>query len=119
MKSQYFFNSSILMALILFAFVQTSYSQTKDNTQTENDTTITIRVAGITCGNDLPIICKRVNKEKGVADCIASSEAGATTKFNVTYNPELISYQQIVDAVQDAPSCNYPNEKPYRVKKKK
>lgn len=119
MKSHHIFKISALVLFIMFAFAQTISSQTIYHKQSQKDTTISIRVAGITCGSDLPIICERVKKEKGVADCKASSKAATTTKFDVTYNPKLLSYQQIVDAVQDAPSCDYPNEKPYRVKKKK
>lgn len=119
MKSNYFSNVSVLVLFMMFAFVQTGNSQTTDNKTSGKDTTITIRVAGITCDGDLPIICKRVKKEKGVVDCKAVTKAAVTTKFDVTYNPKLISYQQIVDAVQDAQSCDFPNEKPYRVKKTK
>ena len=119
MKPHHFFYVSILVSFILVAFVQTGNSQTKDNKQIKKDTTVTIQVSGITCEGDLPIICERVKKEKGVADCKAVSKAAVTSKFDVTYNTKLITYQQIVSAVQDAPSCDFPNEKPYRVKKKK
>ena len=119
MKSHHFFKISALALSTMLAFVQTGNSQTKDNKQIEKDTTVTIQVAGITCAGDLPIICERVKKEKGVAGCKADTKAAATSKFDVTYNPALITYQQIIDAVQDAPSCDFPNEKPYRVKKKK
>ena len=103
----------------MVAFAQTSNSQTKDIKSIEKDTTITIQVTGVTCTGDLPIICERVKKEKGVSKCKDVSKAASTTKFDVTYNPALITYQQIVDAVQDVPGCDFPNEKPYRVKKKK
>ena len=85
----------------------------------QKDTTVTFSVSGIICGMDLPIICKRVMQEKGVKDCKAVSKASATSKFEVTYNPSEITYQKVVDAIQDAPSCDYPNEKPYKVKKSK
>ena len=118
MKSYHFFNAAALVLFIVVAFVQTGISQTRDNKQSIKDTTVTIQVTGITCGGDLPIISERVKKEKGVADCKAVTKAAATSKFDVTYNPALITYQQIVNAVQDAPSCDFPKEKPYRVKKK-
>lgn len=119
MKSNYFSYVFVLVLLMMLAFAQTGNSQTKENKQTGKDTTITIQVSGITCEGDLPIICERVKKEKGIADCKAVTKAAATSKFDVTYNPKLITYQQVVDAVQDAPSCDFPKEKPYRVKKKK
>ena len=99
-----------------FAFINRSAAQT---TTVSKDTTIIFEVSGITCGGDLSIICKRVQAEKGITEIKAISKAAATTKFQVTYNPALLTYQQVVAAVQDAPSCDFPNEKPYKVKKRK
>ncbi len=99
-----------------FAFINRSAAQ---STIVSKDTTVTFEVSGITCGGDLPVICKRVQPEKGITSIKAVSKAAATTKFQVIYNPALINYQQVVAAVQDAPSCDFPNEKPYKVKKRK
>ena len=97
--------------LLLFAFGKKSAAQTKD-------TTITIKVSGITCSGDLAIIVKRVKQEKGIADCTATTKAAAITAFQIKYDPAAIQYPQIVKAVQDAPSCDYPDQRPYKVKKK-
>lgn len=83
------------------------------------DTTVTVKVSGITCGGDLPLIIDRVNKEVGVKGCKAVSKAGAITKFEITYNPAIISYPLLLKSIEDAPSCDVPEEKPYRVKKTK
>lgn len=101
---------------LCFAAISRSTAQT---TTVSKDTTIILEVTGITCGGDLPIICKRVQPEKGITEIKAVSKAAATTKFQVTYNPAIINYQQVVAAVQDAPSCDFPDEKPYKVKNKK
>ncbi len=110
MKTRYF---SALVFVLCLAF------SVKLSAQTEKDTTITIKVSGIICGMDLPIICDRVKKENGVKDCKANGKAAAVTKFDITYDPSKITYQQLVNAVQDAPSCEDPNAKPYKVKKSK
>ncbi len=102
--------------LLIAAFNSNAQTQ---NTSPAKDTAISIAVGGIRCGGDLPIICKRVNQEKGITECKARGEAEILTVFNITYNPKEISYQQIVKAIEDAPSCDFPNEKPYKVKKKK
>ena len=108
---------AIAMCITLcFAAINRSAAQTAT---VSKDTTIILEVAGITCGGDLPVICKRVQPEKGITEIKAVSKAAATTKFQVTYNPAIINYQQVVAAVQDAPSCDFPNEKPYKVKKRK
>ncbi len=103
---------------ITFCFAFINYAAAQSATVSK-DTTATFEVSGITCSGDLPLICKRVQPEKGVKKIKAVGKPGATTKFQVTYNPAIINYQQVVAAVQDAPSCDYPNEKPYKVKKRK
>lgn len=112
-----YFKLIALLCLLCAAFQNDCIAQTTANTI--KDTTITVKVSGITCGSDLPIIIKRVKQEKGIIECKAASKASATTTFEVQYDPAVITYDQIVAAIQDAPSCDYPNQKPYKVKNKK
>lgn len=104
----------VILITICFVNINSATAQTNSK-----DTTITLEVTGITCAGDLPVICKRVQTEKGINKIMAISKAGATTRFQVTYNPTLINYNQLVSSVQDAPSCDYPDERPYKVKNKK
>ncbi len=115
MKSSYI-KFLILSICISPIFHQTAIAQVTSTPV--KDTTITLKVAGITCSGDLPIIVKRVKEEKGIVDCSATSKAAAVTIFQVKYTPAIITYDQIVKAVQDAPGCDYPNERPYKVRKK-
>ena len=115
MKS--YFKMMALICLFSAAFGNVSVAQSQNNPG--KDTIITVKVSGITCSGDLPIIAKRVKQEKGIINCNAASKAAATTAFQVKYNPVEITYGQIVNAIQDAPSCDYPDERPFRVRKKK
>lgn len=105
---------SALALMICLAFATLSLGQS-----TTKDTVIIIKVSGIICGMDLPIISDTLKKQDGVKDCKAIGKAAAVTRFEITYDPNKISYQQIVNIVQNAPSCEDPKEKPYKVKKNK
>lgn len=104
----------MLVCLFCTFFKTNSIAQTVANSS--KDTTITVKVSGIQCGGDLPKIVNRVKEEKGVIKCKATSKPTAVTTFEVEYNPTLIRYDQIVAAIQDAPSCDFPDQKPYKVK---
>ena len=113
MKSKYFF-------ALAFTAMQVCSNPASLLAQTvfSKDTTVDIKVTGIICGMDVPLINDRVKKETGVKDCKAVSKPGATTQFKITYNPTEISYQKVMEAVEDAPSCEDPKDRPYKVKKK-
>lgn len=113
MKSKYF------KTLAFFAVLAcTNSAKTFAQNTATKDTTIDIKVTGIICGMDLPLINERVKKEIGVKECKAISKPGAITQFSITYNPSQLSYQKIIEAVEDAPSCEDPKDRPYKVKKK-
>lgn len=83
------------------------------------DTTITIKVKGITCPNDCSDISLHVKTKQGVRECKAIGEPSAVSKFEITFNTELISYTDVINTVEDTPGCENPNDRPYKVKGKK
>jgi copper chaperone CopZ len=103
-----------IIALSTFGVAQSSDTQVMDTV-----VSVTLNVKGITCGNDLPIINKNVMDLDGVASCNAVGKAKPTTVFTIDYNPNLISEKEIIMAVEDSPSCDFPDQKPYKVKGKK
>ncbi len=112
------FISGLTALLLAVAFSATVKAQTVDSTAADTVKTVTFNVKGITCGNDLPIINKNVKDLKGVASCQAVGKAGPTTAFKIAYNPLLISEKDIIKAVEGSPSCDFPDQKPYKVKGK-
>lgn len=110
---------SQFIATVVVALVFTGTSAAQTTSANAADTTVTVKVAGITCGSDLPLINNRVKKEEGVVECKAVGKASASTTFEVTYDPAVISHKEVVAAIEDAPSCDFPDQKPYKVKGKK
>lgn len=108
----------IFIALIVFTFsTQIAYSQTSPATeQTVPEKKAAIKVKGITCSNDLKSISGNVEKLKGVSAC-KPDKTGPTTKFEISFNPLLVSEQEIFAAIEATPGCQNPNDRPYKVKK--
>jgi hypothetical protein len=105
-----------LFAAASFAFITSGSSATAQETVVK-DTTITVAVAGVTCGGDLPVICKFVEKETGILEIKSVGKVAAVSTFEVRYNPAQISFEQVVAKIEDSPSCDAPKKKPFRVKK--
>ncbi len=87
------------------------------NQQPYTDTTLTIKVKGVTCSGDLKTLSENVKALKGVSNCVAG-KAGATSSFKVTYNPLLISLSEIHKAFENTEGCSDPKDRPYKVKTK-
>ena len=85
------------------------------NAQTA-DTTVIVKVKGITCATDLKMIQTNVEKLEGVSECKVEKQ-GATTSFNIKFDPEAIREQDVVAAIEGTGSCENPEVKPYKVKR--
>ncbi len=79
------------------------------------DSTITIKVKGVTCSNDLKTLAANVMELKGVSNC-TPGKAGPTSVFKITYNPSLVGNKEIFKAIEDTGGCSDPNDRPYKVK---
>jgi copper chaperone CopZ len=80
-----------------------------------NLTTITVKVTGVGCSSDVRSIGNMVEKLEGVTACEVEKR-GATTRFSVSYNPDVACTDDIYSAIEDTPGCKNPNDRPYRVK---
>lgn len=106
----------ILLITIAIAFSFSTFGQSADES---SDTTIVIKVSGITCGGDLPIISSHVMEKEGISSCEAVGAAAAVTKFQISYDPSVAKLEDIIAGVETAPSCDFPDTFPYKVKVKK
>jgi copper chaperone CopZ len=79
------------------------------------DTTITLKVKGLTCSNDLRTIATHVKEMKGVADC-KPGKLGPTSSYKITYNPALVNKNDLIATIENTPGCGDGAEKPYKVK---
>jgi copper chaperone CopZ len=103
----------ILIATLLFIAIGNRVSaQTQE---ASSDTTITIKVKGVTCNNDLKTLSTNVKELKGVAEC-KSGKAGPVSEFTITFNPALVGTKDIYKAIENTGGCSNPNDRPYKVK---
>ena len=106
------FKKLIIAVLIFTAIGNKSLALNK---KPLTDSTITIKVKGVTCSNDLKTLADNVKELKGVSDC-KPGKMGPTSVFKITYNPALVSTNDIFKAIENTGGCSDPNERPYKVK---
>jgi hypothetical protein len=75
-----------------------------------------VRVSGITCSGDLPIIQKKLVNAEGVDEVNWSPLENGEAVARITYHPAFIQEKQLLQLVEGAPSCDAPGEFPYRAK---
>ncbi|WP_316753201.1 hypothetical protein [Pedobacter gandavensis] len=103
----------LLIAVLFCAAIQTK--SIAQELKSVADTTITIKVKGITCGNDLKTLSENVKVLKGVTDC-KPGKAGPVSAFTISFNPTLVDTKKIYQAIENTGGCSDPKEKPYKVK---
>ena len=113
-----FFNVLALFICFTFSFALQSCGQNIRTQKNDSIKTDTIIVSGITCGMDLKIISGNLEKQKGISSCIAG-KAKVATAFIVKYNSSEISKETIEKVIEESPDCTFPDQKPYKVKKRK
>lgn len=112
------FKIFLLSIFTLLASTNTAFSQAEEVTQESSKATAsTIKVKGITCSSDLKTISTNVEKLNGVSSCKTLKD-GATATFEVNYNPEVVSKEDIYAAIENTGGCKNPNDRPYKVKGK-
>lgn len=114
MKFTYIFTLAItlMLATTTTNFAQSKLDQAKTTVTTEN---ITTKVKGITCATDVKTIAANVEKLNGVSAC-TPAKTGPTTTYEIAYNPDLVTEEEITAAIQDTPGCKNPNDRPYKVR---
>ncbi len=105
----------IIVAVLVFTAVSNKSFAQNGNTVTDTATTITIKVKGVTCKNDLVTLSDNVKGLTGVADC-KSGKMGPVSEFQITFNPALIGTKEIYKAIENTAGCSDPKDRPYKVK---
>ncbi|MCB0652058.1 MAG: heavy-metal-associated domain-containing protein [Saprospiraceae bacterium] len=111
------FIPSLLLVVMTMAF--SGFSATAQNTSptvlADKTETITVKVKGVGCANDLKDIAANVKKLDGVSSC-EEGKMGPTSTFIITFNPAVVTEKEIRAAIEDTPGCENPNDRPYKVK---
>jgi len=112
-----FVKSFILVLALLFASNTAAFSQAAVAAQTVKAASITtsIKVNGIGCASDIKSISKNIAAIKGVNTCELGKK-GATSIFNVSFDPAVASVDEIHAAIEGTPGCKNPADRPYKVK---
>ena len=105
----------LVFALALISPMAQGQTQNATNESNSEHQTEVIKVKGVTCSADLNTLAENVRKLKGVVR-IEPLKHGATSTFEVEFDPEIVEFNQIVAAIENTGGCKDPNEKPYRVK---
>ena len=106
----------VLAASSNFIFAQAEIAN-KAVQKVEDTQTITVKVKNVTCPVDLKMICDNVEKLEGVSACKVAKK-GATTKLKVTMT-DAVKKETVYAAIEGTGTCEDPNDRRYKVKKKK
>jgi len=108
---------------LLFMTAQFTYGQTSSSATTTDATpveveankTLNVKVKGVGCSRDVKEINLSVARLQGVSHC-KTLKKGATTTFEVTFNPSITSEKDIYAAVEGTAGCSKQKSFPYKVK---
>lgn len=116
MKLKYL--TTILVTLIICVSTSAQTVQTSPSTtvQTQKQQTIKLKVSGITCSGDCKDIQKEVNKLNGIIAFKLLGKPAASSTFEITFDPAVVSEKEIRNKIEDTPGCEDPKDKPYKVK---
>ena len=106
----------LLMLALVFIITNAQNISAQNITQnSDTSQTIVVKVKGVTCAGDLKTIASNVEKVEGVTTC-KTGKMGATSSFEVKYNPKKANIKDIHSAIENTGGCENPNDKPYKVK---
>lgn len=100
---------------IIIAIIVLTAVNNKSMAAILGDTTINLKVKGVTCNNDLNTLSTNVKALRGVTEC-KPGKAGAVSSFSITYNPALVSTKEIYAAFENTGGCSNPDSRPYKIK---
>lgn len=78
--------------------------------------TATLKVTGITCQGDMPVIKKKLINQDGIDEVTYTEAKGGLSTFTVSYHTSVISEHQVLAIIESSPCCDNPNEFPYKAK---
>jgi copper chaperone CopZ len=117
MKSSFLYTLLMIVAVAIFSSSASAQTAGQPQAAVQNLQTIKLKVSGITCSGDCKDIQKVLADIKGVNSSKHIGKPTATTLFEVTFNPAVVSEKELRKAVEDTPGCENPDDRPYKVKK--
>jgi copper chaperone CopZ len=99
------------------AIAACSYTHTATAQQPDTLKTATLQVINLHCANDMPTIKKRLLNQDGIDDVTFTPLRYESSSFTIHYHTAVTTALQIEKLIETTPSCDDPNEYPYRVAK--
>lgn len=78
--------------------------------------TAQFKVSGITCSGDMPVIKKKLINQEGIDEVSFTEAKNGVVTFTVKYHSSVISEKRVREMIEAAPSCDRPDEYPYKAK---
>lgn len=78
--------------------------------------TAQFKVSGITCSGDMPVIKKKLINQEGIDEVAFTEAKNGVVTFTIKYHSAVISEKRIREVIESAPSCDRPDEYPYKAK---
>ena len=107
---KYFLSFGIFLSILISSQSVTGQS-TSDSLKTAS-----IKVSGITCNGDMPIIKKKLINLEGTESVTFTEAKNGVVTFTVEYHTSVITEERILKEIEAAPSCDNPNSFPYKTK---
>ena len=117
------YNFVYTLSLVFISFTITPYAVNAQTTEvptsssTQQLQTIKLKVSGITCAGDCKDIVAVLAETKGVHLSKHLGKPTATTSFQVTFDPSVVTEKELRKIIEDTPGCESPDDRPYKVKK--
>ncbi len=103
---------SIIIAVMAITAVTSAFGQSTTDTLK----TATIKVSGISCNGDMPLIKKKLINQAGIDEASYTEAKGGAVTFSVKYHSSIATEKKIREIIEAAPSCDNPNLFPYKTK---
>jgi copper chaperone CopZ len=103
--------------IFVFAFIANMlYSNMHAQAVADTLKTAEIKVRGITCNDDMPLIKKKLINNEGIDEVTFSEAKAGTVVFKISYHTSFINDKKICEIIEAAPSCDDPQIFPYKAK---
>ena len=103
---------SIIIALVAITIGTTAFGQSTTDTLKS----ATIKVSGISCNGDMPLIKKKLINQEGIDEVNFTEAKDGAVTFSVKYHSSMTTEKKIRVVIEAVPSCDNPNLYPFKTK---
>lgn len=105
-----------LISLLFSILISVFCNKVSGQTVVDTVKTTTIKVNGISCNGDMPLIKKKLINQEGIDEVTFSEIKNEAVIFTIKFHSSVINEQKIEELIEGAPSCDDPALFPYKAK---